>query len=92
MRLLSPDGPDLPGGAVSLGAVTQRLAAEPEHGGSGNGIKINVAVTSRNMFLYSVSLHMAQDHITYPPVPGVERIVGVSAAPAPRYLHIVLPA
>ena len=32
MTLLSPDGPDLPGGAVGLGAVTQRLAAEPEHG------------------------------------------------------------
>ena len=40
MTLLSPDGPDLPGGAVSLGAVTQRLAAEPEHGGGGGNIMV----------------------------------------------------
>ena len=39
-RWLSPDGPDLPGGAVGLGAVTQRLAAEPEHGGGGGNIMV----------------------------------------------------
>ena len=89
MRLLSPDCPDLPGGAVSLGAVTQRLAAEPEHGGSGgNGIKSNIAATAEEG-----GLNLIRHRITsYPPVPGVERIVGVSAAPAPCYLHIVLPA
>ena len=46
MTLLSPDGPDLPGGAVGLGAVTQRLAAEPEHGDRGNGIKSNFSATA----------------------------------------------
>ena len=88
MTLLSPDGPDLPGGAVSLGAVTQRLAAEPEHGGSGgNDIKSNISATAEEG-----CLNEAQDHIIPSPVPGVERIVGVSATPAPCYLHIVLSA
>ena len=49
-------------------------------------IKSNIAATAEEG-----GLNEAKDLITPSPVPGVECIVGVGAAPAPCYLHIVLP-
>ena len=49
-------------------------------------IKSNISATAEED-----GVNKAKDHIIPSPVPGVERIVGVSTAPASCYLHIVLP-